>query len=176
VSGGPRVSLIAAVAANGVIGDRGALPWRLSSDQKRFRRLTMGKPVVMGRKTFESIGKPLEGRDNIVVSRRPGFAADGVTVASGLAAALAVAATSARASGGDEIMVIGGGEVYAAALRLADRLYITHVDAKPGGDARFPTIDPAVWRVVSREQLPAGERDTAATAFAVYERVGDGAG
>jgi len=164
-----RLSLIAAVAENGVIGDRQALPWRLSSDQKRFRRITMGKPVVMGRKTYEAIGKPLPGRLNIVVTGQPDFAPEGTVVAPSLAAALDVARANAGAD--DEVMVIGGGEIYAAAIGGADRLYVTHVAAAPDGDTRFPAIDPAVWRTVSREAVPAGDKDSAASTFAIYERI-----
>jgi dihydrofolate reductase len=168
---GIRLSVIAAVAENGVIGDRNGLPWKLSSDMKRFKAITMGKPVVMGRKTFEAIGKPLAGRVNIVVSRRSDFAPKGVTVAPSLEAALVAAEAGARATGDEEIMVIGGGEIYRAAIGLADRLYITHVEAAPEGDAHFPAIDPARWRAVSAERLPAGPKDTAATTFVVYERI-----
>lgn len=167
------VSLIAAVAANSVIGAGGAMPWRLSTDMKRFRRLTMGKPVIMGRKTYESLGKPLDGRFNIVVTRQPGFTPAGATVAPSLDAALLIAGQEAEVAGEDEVMVIGGGEVYAAAIGAADRLYITHVDASPEGDVHFPVIDPAEWRATASEQVPAGPRDTAPTTFVVYERVDD---
>ena len=167
-SGRPTVSIIAAVAENGVIGAHGAMPWRLSTDMKRFRLLTMGKPVIMGRKTFESIGKPLAGRLNVVVTGNPGFRADGIAVVPNLEAALALATDRAAEAG--EVVVIGGGQVYAAAMDLAARLYITHVAAEPVGDVHFPDIDPAVWRPVSQEEVPAGERDTAATRFVVYER------
>jgi dihydrofolate reductase len=170
VSARRHVSLIAAVADNGVIGVAGEMPWRLSTDLRRFKRLTMGKPVVMGRKTFESIGKPLAGRVNIVVTRQPDFAAEGVVVASSLPEALEAARAQVGEDG--EVMVIGGGEVYAAAIGQADRLYITHVAASPDGDARFPPIDAAVWRVRSREPAPAGEKDSAASTFVVYDRVG----
>jgi dihydrofolate reductase len=164
------ISLIAAVAANGIIGAAGKLPWRLPSDMKRFRQLTMGKPVIMGRKTFETIGKPLDGRVNIVVTRRTAFHADGTIKASSFHDAVRIGEKSAIATGGDEVMVIGGGEIYAAALAIADRLYITHVESAPEGDATFPEIDPTLWRAVSSEQLPASEKDSAATAFVVYER------
>ena len=166
-----RLALIAAVAENGVIGADGGMPWRLRSDMNRFRQITMGKPVVMGRKTFVSIGKPLFGRVNIVVSSQAGYRPEGVTVAPSLAQALVVAEETARATGDDEVMVIGGGRVYADAIGLADRLYITHVAASPDGDTRFPPIDPAVWRAVSAEPLPAGDRDSAATTFVVYDRI-----
>ena len=162
----PRISLVAAVAANGVIGDGRKMPWRLSSDMHRFKTLTMGKPVVMGRKTFETIGKPLTGRRNIVLSRRGDLAPDGVVVVHSLDAALARAAETGAA----EVMVIGGGEVYAEMIGEADRLYITHVEATPTGRTRFPPIDPVVWRAGPEERLPAGEKDTAATRFVVYDR------
>lgn len=166
---GPTVSIIAAVAENGVIGADGAMPWRLSTDLKRFKRLTTGKPVVMGRKTFESIGKPLAGRLNVVVTGNPDFRADGdVAVVPDLEAALALAAD--RAGEAQEVVVIGGGQVYAAAMDRADRLYITHVAARPEGDVHFPDIDPEIWHPVSQEEVPAGERDTAATRFVIYER------
>ncbi len=168
---GIRLSIIAAVAENGVIGDRNGLPWKLSSDMKRFKAITMGKPVIMGRKTFEGIGKPLAGRVNIVVSGRGDFAPEGVTVTPSLEAALVAAEEGARASGDEEIMVIGGGEIYRAAIGLADRLYITHVEAAPEGDTHFPGIDPARWRAASAERLPAGPKDSAATTFVVYERI-----
>lgn len=164
------VALIAAVARNGVIGIGGGMPWRLSTDLQRFKRITMGKPVVMGRKTFQVIGKPLMGRANIVVTRDPGFAAEGVTVASDLATAIRTAEDEARRSGVDEVFVIGGGQIYAAAIGEADKLYITHVEASPAGDAHFPPIDPAVWREVSAEPVAAGPRDSEATTFAIYER------
>lgn len=167
----PRISLIAAVAENGVIGLGQAMPWRLSSDMRRFRQLTMGKPVIMGRKTFATLGKPLSGRTNIVVTRDRSFASPGAITAHSLDDALA----SPEAGAADEIMVIGGGEIYAAAIGRAERLYITHVEARPAGDTLFPAIDPASWRAVREEQLPAGEKDSAATRFVVYERQGWGA-
>lgn len=168
---GIRLSLIAAVAENGVVGAGDAMPWRLSSDMKRFKSLTMGKPVIMGRKTFETIGKPLTGRVNIVISRNSDFAPDGVIVASTLEAGLAKAEEGARAAAGEEIMVIGGGEIYHAAIDLAERLYITHVEASPEGDTQFPPINPALWRATTAERLPPGPKDSAATNFVVYERV-----
>lgn len=164
------VSLIAAVAENGVIGNDGAMPWRLSTDLRRFKALTIGKPVVMGRRTFESIGRPLAGRANIVVSRRTDCRPDGATVAASLDAALAEAKSAALQAGVDEVFVIGGGEIYAAAMPHADRLHITHVAARPAGDTVFPAIDPALWSRVSHEDVPAGEMDTAPTTYAVYER------
>ncbi len=164
------ISLVAAVARNGVIGEGGGMPWRLSSDMRRFKALTMGKPVIMGRRTYESIGKPLSGRTNIVVSRRQDFRPGGVTVVPSLDAAVSVAEAEARRAGVSEAMVIGGGEIYAAAIDRADRLYITHVEATPEGDVRFPAIDPALWTPVATEPVPAGGKDAAATTFVVYER------
>lgn len=169
-----RVSLIAAVAANGVIGHGSGMPWRLSSDIKRFKALTMGKPVVVGRKTFETFGKPLPGRTNIVVTRQGDYrplTGDALVVTS-LDQALSRARAVAEESGADEVMILGGGEIYAATIGQADRLYITHVEALPAGNTVFPAIDPAVWQAVSREALPAGEQDSAATVFTVYERTG----
>ena len=162
-----RIALVAAVAENGVIGDGRAMPWHLSSDLKRFRRLTMGKPVIMGRKTHESIGKPLPGRTNIVVTRQNDFPAEGILVAPGLEVALGLAAREEP----DEIMVIGGGEIYAAAIGRADRLYITHVTASPPGAIRFPEIAADVWKAGFSERLPAGEKDDAATTFVIYDRI-----
>ncbi len=162
--------LVAAVAENGVIGRNNALPWRLKSDMQHFRALTFGKPVVMGRKTFLSIGKPLEGRTNIVVSRDRNFAAPGAIVAPDLGAALAAARGDALRRGADAIAVIGGADLYAQALPLADRLAITLVKARPDGDARFPPIDPATWRESERREHPAGPDDSAGFAFVTYLR------
>lgn len=159
----PRLSLIAAVAANGVIGSDNALPWRLPEDLKRFKALTTGHPVIMGRKTFESIGRPLPGRRNIVISRNEGYKADGCEVATSLSAAL----NSCRA-GSNEIFVIGGAQIYAEALPQAQRLYLTEIRRDFAGDARFPTFDRHHWQEISRERLrtPEGlEFD-----FAVYDR------
>ncbi len=165
-----RIVVVAAVAENGVIGRNNALPWRIKSDMARFRAITMGKPVVMGRKTFLSIGKPLDGRTNIVVSRNAGFAARGVVVAPSLEAALLVARGDALRRGADEIMVIGGTEIFAQALPLADRLDITLVHARPEGDAYFPPIDARVWRESARREHPAGPQDEAAYAEITYVR------
>ncbi len=168
-----RITLIAAVAANGVIGDGTGMPWRLSTDMKRFKALTMGKPVVVGRRTFETFGKPLAGRTNIVVTRQADYRPEGVVVAASLNSALVQGRRAAEATGADEVMVAGGGEIYAAAIAAADRLYITHVAAEPAGNTRFPAIDPALWRVASREAVPAGEKDSVATVFTVYERIAE---
>lgn len=170
------LSLIVAVAENGVIGKDGALPWRLSSDLKTFRRLTMGKPIVMGRRTFQSIGKPLDGRDNIVVTRDPNFEAPGVSVADSVADALTLARVMARTRGADEIMVIGGADIYKVALPAADRIYLTRVHARPDGDRHFPDLPGEDWREVSREPLPQGERDAHPSTLIVFERKMPGQG
>jgi dihydrofolate reductase len=160
----PRVSLIAAVARNGAIGALGGLPWRLPSDLKHFKALTMGKPLVMGRKTFESVGRPLPGRDVIVVTREAGWSRPDVRVAHSLEEALALAGDA------PEVMIGGGGEIYAQALPLASRLYLTEVELAPPADVRFPEIDPAVWREVRREAGARGPKDEADFAFVEYGR------
>lgn len=167
-AGGPPLLLVAAVARNGVIGANNALLWRLSSDLKRFKALTMGKPLVMGRKTFESIGAPLPGRETIVVTRDRAFAPLGALVAHSLEAALALAAESAAARAADAIVIAGGGEIYAETIGLASRLAITEVALEPEGDACFPAIDPLEWREISREKGQRGPRDEADFAFVEY--------
>ena len=165
------IAIYVAIAENGVIGREGGLPWRLSSDLKRFKAGTMGKPIIMGRKTWQGLGRPLPGRLNIVVTRDRSFRAEGAEVAASLADAITLAKARARCmAGADEICVIGGGEIYAQALPLADRLNVTHVLGEVDGDARFPEIDPEIWRVVSAEDFPVGEKDTHATRHTVYER------
>ena len=162
--------LIAAVADNGVIGRDNALPFRQSSDLKRFKALTIGKPVLMGRKTFVSIGKPLPGRTNIVVSRDPRFAPDGVIVVRDLQAAVAAARDDAQRRGVNEIAVIGGTGIFAQLMPLADRLEITHVHAQPAGDTYFPPIDATQWRAVVRSDHPAGPQDEASFSYVTYAR------
>jgi dihydrofolate reductase len=165
-----KIVIVAAVAENGVIGADNEMPWRLKSDLQHFRTLTWGRPVLMGRKTCLSIGKPLPGRTNIVVSRRTMFAQKGVVVASTLDAGIEAARGDALRRGGDEIMVIGGAEIYAALLPRAHRLEITRVSAAPQGDAHFPEIDAAEWREIARNDMPAGPDDTAAISFRTYLR------
>jgi dihydrofolate reductase len=148
-----------------VIGRDGAIPWRVPSDLKVFRRLTMGKPVIMGRKTYDSIGKPLDGRDNIVVTRNADFRAAGVVCASSIEEALQIAKACAAGRGANEITVIGGAEIFAAMLPAADRIYLTRIHARPEGDTMFPDLDPNDWREVSRVPIPPDPRDTAS-----YER------
>jgi dihydrofolate reductase len=165
------VAIHVAVADNGVIGRENGLPWKLSSDLKRFKANTMGKPVIMGRKTWESLGRPLPGRLNIVVTRDKTYKAEGAEVAGSLEEAIQLARVRGRCmAGADEICVIGGGVIYRQAIAIADRLHVTHVLAAIDGDTRFPDIDPAVWERVSSEEHPAGERDSHATRYAVYER------
>ncbi len=171
----PPLILVAAVARNGVIGGCNRLLWRLPSDLKRFKALTMGKPLVMGRRTFQSIGRPLPGRETIVVTRDPGFSAPGVHVAHTLDGALTLAAERAVARGAEAIVIAGGGELYAETIGRADRLAITEVTLEPEGDVRFPPIDPGVWREVRREQGARGPKDEADFTFVEYERVGENA-
>jgi len=142
---GPRVYLVAAVAANGVIGARGKLPWHLPEDLKHFKELTFGHPVIMGRKTWESLGRPLHGRENIVVTRSAGYEAPGASVAASLEAALALCAGESVA------FVIGGSELYAAALPIADGLVLTEIHRDYDGDARFPEFDRKAWREAQRK-------------------------
>jgi dihydrofolate reductase len=162
------IVLLAAVADNGVIGRGNALPFRQSSDLKRFKTLTMGKPVVMGRKTYQSIGKPLPDRTNIVVSRDPGFAPAGVLVARSIDDALAAARDDAQKRGVTEIVVIGGTEIFARTMPMADRLEITHVHAQPDGDTYFPPIDPTRWRPATRSEHRAGPKDEADFDYVTY--------
>jgi len=161
-----------AVAENGVIGREGDMPWKLSSDLKRFKAETMGKPVVMGRKTFESIGKPLPGRLNIVVTRNPDWRAEGVETVRSLDDALTLARLRGRCMPANEICIVGGGEIYGQAIDRADRLHVTHVLASIDGDTRFPAIDPTMWRPVEIEDHPPGDKDSHATRHVVYERAG----
>ncbi len=165
------VVIIAAVGRNGAIGLRDRLPWRLPSDLKRFKGLTMGKPVVMGRKTFASLGRPLPGRHLVVVSRDPALRLpDGIDRAATIADALARAQDLAVLNDADEIMVAGGAEIYRATIDAADRLLITEVDLAPEADSTFPTIDPAVWREVERAPQPRTAGDEAGFAYVNYRR------
>jgi dihydrofolate reductase len=163
--------LVAAVAENGVIGKDGALPWRLRSDMQHFRATTGGKPVVMGRKTFVSIGKPLKGRTNIVISHNPDYSAPGIVVAPSLEAALAVARGDALRRSADAIAVVGGSGIFRDTMAAADRLEITVVHAAPAGDTFFPAIDPATWRETARMRHPAAPQDDADFSIVTYERL-----
>jgi dihydrofolate reductase len=162
--------MIAAVADNGVIGRDGGIPWRIPSDLQFFKRTTMGKPIVMGRKQYESVGRPLPGRTNIVVTRQAGYAPDGVIVIGGLGEAIARAQQIAERDRAGEAMIVGGGEIYEQAMDQAHRLYVSHVALSPEGDVRFPAIDPAVWRVEDEPVVTRDPRDEAVYRIAVYAR------
>jgi dihydrofolate reductase len=165
-----QIVLVAAIGENNVIGRDGKLPWRLKSDLQHFKQMTINRPVIMGRKTYESIGKPLTGRTNIVITREAKYSAPGIVIAPSFERALALARHDAEKRGAGEIMVIGGSDIFAAALPLADRLEITLVHAAPEGDALFPPIDPAVWREISREEHAVGPDDSASFAVVAYLR------
>lgn len=160
-----RISLIVALDDRNLIGRGGDLPWRLPNDLKHFKATTLGKTVLMGRKTWDSLGRPLPGRDNWVVSRDPAFLPAGARAFRDLESALA-------AHAGGELMVIGGGEIYRQTLPLADRLYLTRVHAQVEGDAWFPAFDPAAFVEIAREDHPADERHAHAYSFLTLERVG----
>lgn len=159
------LSQIVAIGRNRVIGAGNALPWRLPDDLAHFKRLTLGKPVLMGRKTWESLGRPLPGRDNLVLTRDPGYRAVGATVFASLDIALAACRDV------PEVMLIGGAELYAQTLPICDRLYLTEVDAAPDGDAFFPALDPADWRETAAEPHPADARHAHAFTWRTLERV-----
>lgn len=167
-----KIVLVAAIGDNFVIGREGQLPWRLKSDLQHFRKVTLNRPVVMGRRTHESIGKLLPGRTNIVLSRDLTLVAPGAVLATSLDAALSFARTDAAKRGVDEIMVIGGSDVFAATMPMADVLEITHVHTSPDGDVLFPPIDPDVWQEVSREDHYAGPDDDANFTLITYIRRG----
>ncbi len=165
-----QIALVVAVAKNGVIGMEGGMPWHLSTDLKRFKRDTMGKPCIMGRRTYEAIGKALPGRLNIVISRSE-FVAQDTVHATSIDAALFLAEGWAIENGSEEICVVGGGQMYRELIDKASKLYVTHVMAEPDGDTRFPEIVEAEWKPVHREEVPMGENDSAETLYVVYERV-----
>jgi dihydrofolate reductase len=165
-----KIVLVAAVGKNNVIGRGGQLPWRLKSDLQHFRELTMNRPVIMGRKTYESIGQPLKGRTNIVLTRDLGLVAPAAVLATSLDAALGYARQDAEKRGVDEIMVIGGSDVFSDTMAQADRLEISHVHASPQGDAFFPLIDPKLWRETARQKHAAGPDDDAAFTVVTYLR------
>ena len=164
------IIIVAAVAKNGVIGRGNALPWRLKSDMAHFRALTVGNPVALGRKTYQSIGKPLAGRTTIVISRDKNFSAPGIVVAPNFNAALETARGDALRRNAGAIIVAGGADIYAQALPLATRLVITQVHKRVDGDARFPAIDPKLWRETARSEQKPGPQDDAAFAFVTYDR------
>jgi dihydrofolate reductase len=166
----PEIVLIVAVADNGVIGAHGAIPWRLKSDQARLKAMTMGKPIVMGRKTFLSLRRPLPGRTNIVVTRDGDFRGRGAVVTTSVTDARAIARGDALRRFATEIAVIGGAEIYAQWMGDADRLEITEVHARPDGDTRFPAIDASIWQEVARERHPAGPDDSVDFSYVTYRR------
>ncbi len=167
----PRITLIAAVAENGVIGRDLDMPWKLSTDLKHFKAATMGKPLIMGRKTFLSVGeRPLPGRPHIIISRNPDYRPDGVNVVSSLEDALDLGRHLAQTLGVDEVFVAGGGEIYRQAMPFADQLSVTHVDVSLEGDTFFPQIDPEVFEKFEETAAPAGEKDDFPVRFARYRR------
>lgn len=167
---GLSIVLVVAVADNGVIGQGNAIPWRLKSDLQRFKQLTLNKPVIMGRKTYQSIGRPLPGRTNIVVTRDAAFTAPGVVVAPSFTAAEEVARGDALRRFATEIAVIGGAEIYTQWLPRAARIELTEVHAQPAGDTSFPPISPEQWREVARERHTAGPHDSADFSYVTYRR------
>jgi len=167
---GPQIVFVVAVAENGVIGQGNAFPWRLKSDMQRFKALTWGKPVVMGRKTFMTLRKPLPGRTNIVITRDPGFQAAGAVVTTSIDHARDVALGDALRRRAGEIAVIGGAEIYAQWIDVADRLEVTEVHAAPQGDTRLAPIDPATWQEAARVRHSATPDDSADFSYVTYRR------
>jgi dihydrofolate reductase len=165
-----QIVLVAAIGENNVIGKDGQLPWKIRSDLRHFRALTLDRPVIMGRKTYESIGKPLDRRTNIVITRDTNFAAQGVQTAPSFEAALDLARKDAEKRGANEIMIIGGADIFAAAMPLADRLEITHIHAAPEGDVYFPVIDAKYWYEDKREKREAGPGDDTNCSVTTYLR------
>mgnify|MGYP001159591860 CR=1 FL=1 len=170
---GPRIALIAAAASNGAIGLAGGMPWHISEDLKYFKRVTMGAPVIMGRKTYASIGSALPGRANIVITRNRLFSSDDADVVYDVTVGLRKAQAIAEIDGSAEVFVIGGAEIYAQALAVAERIYLTEIDGEFSGDAFFPELDMSHWREVSRESRHAPEMEGGLTfSFVVYARMG----
>lgn len=159
-----KLSLIVAVAKNGIIGTGGTMPWHITEDFRHFKEVTLGHSVIMGRKTYESIGRPLPRRRNIVITRNAELRIEGCEMATSLEGALTMC------EGEEEVFVIGGGEIYRQAMPLADKLYITHVGVRAEGDTRFPDIDPAVWHEVRREEFARGSEFPHPFSFVDYEK------
>jgi len=168
--GGIKTTLVAAVAENGVIGANGGLAWKISDDLKWFRKATMGKPIIMGRKTFESIGRALPGRDNIVATRSITFDPGGVFIVGAIGEALRLARACALKSGAGEICIIGGGEIYAQTIDLADRIYLTRIDAKLEGDVYFPPLDWRAWTETPEGGCRRNERNSHDCRFFILDR------
>ena len=162
------ISLVVAAATNNAIGKDGKLPWHLPNDMKHFKNITWGMPVVMGRKTFESLGKALPGRKNIVVSRQPGLKVDGVITVKSIDDAMFVA----RETDAKEVMVIGGGEIYKTLFEKARRIYLTRVEAEPEADTFFPSLKPNEWHLVSQQNYEADEKNDYNYSFQVWDRIG----
>ena len=165
-----KISLVWAMAQNRIIGRNNNLPWHLPEDLKYFKRINLGKPVIMGRKTFESIGKPLPGRTNIVVTRNADFSAEGVKTVNSLSAAKALCESIGEIDGISEAMVIGGAEIYTQAMPVADRLYLTEVHANVDGDTFFPEFDRSLWKEVAREDFDASGPNPYAYSFIVLDK------
>ncbi|WP_375618243.1 MULTISPECIES: dihydrofolate reductase [unclassified Bartonella] len=164
------ICLIAAVAENGVIGREGAMPWHLSTDLQRFKALTLRKPIIMGRKTWDSIGRPLPERTNIVITRDCTFCAEGAVVAHSLSRACSLATNVASQNDVEEIFIIGGGEIFQQGLHMADKIFLTEVLASIEGDSFFPVFDKEKWTIVQTQDIPKGDKDSHPTRFVVYER------
>ena len=165
------ISLIAAVAKNRVIGNEGDLPWNLPSDLKKFKEITDNRPIIMGRKTWDSIGRPLPNRDNIIISRNANLEIEGGIICLSPDEAISIAKIKANERGCEEIMVIGGGYIYQEFMSIADKLYITEVDLEIEGDAYFPKIDPELFKEVSREERNKDPEDNAYHSLVIYEKV-----
>ncbi|MCC0091024.1 type 3 dihydrofolate reductase [Aeromonas veronii] len=161
-----KISMIAAMAHDRVIGKDNQMPWHLPADLAHFKRITLGKPILMGRKTFESIGRPLPGRRNLVISRNPDYQAEGIEVVGSVEAALALLAGSSV----EELMVIGGGHLYAEMLPSADCLYLTRIDLAVEGDTRFPAFDDGQWQRIECESHPADEKNPHPYSFEIWQR------
>jgi len=164
------LSLIVAAAQNGTIGKDGSMPWHLRTDLKRFRQITMGKPVIMGRKTYLSIGRALPGRSNIVMTRHMSFSAQHIICAHSFDEALILAHKQARQDGENEIFVIGGADIFTLALPQVEKIYFTKILAPIEGDVFFPPLDSNLWHILSSEEIPMGEEDTYPTRFIIYQR------
>jgi dihydrofolate reductase len=165
-----KLAFVVAVAKNGVIGRNGGLPWRLSTDLKHFKKLTLGKPIVMGRRTWDSIGRPLPGRETIVITRDPNFSAEGVHVVHSIEAGLELAREQAGRLQTDTIMILGGSDIFAALLDRADIIHLTEVDLAPEGDVKFPPLESARWVEIACEAPPRAANDEANVRFVTYAR------
>ncbi|WP_455480350.1 dihydrofolate reductase [Bartonella sp. B12(2025)] len=164
------VYLIAAVAKNGVIGREGTMPWHLSTDLQRFKALTFGNPIIMGRKTWDSLGRPLPGRTNIVITRNRAFTAEGAVITHSLSQACSIAKKVASQNDAEAVFIIGGGEIFQQGFNIADKIFLTEVLASIEGDSFFPVFDKEKWTIVQTQYIPEGDKDSHPTCFVVYER------